>query len=125
DGRVYAPGRDILTLLPGDRYDFASGSSLATAQVSGIVALMLSRHPALTAEAAREFLQRTGERVASAGAQAAARNDAQLDNRTITRPAAGGAQRAIVDACAALAAAAGHGRCPPPDAPPERVAGAH
>lgn len=39
---VHAPGRGVLTLRPGGHYDFASGSSLATAHVSGVVALLLS-----------------------------------------------------------------------------------
>jgi subtilisin family serine protease len=41
-----APGRDILTLEPGGHYDYASGSSLATAHVTGAIALLieLNRH---------------------------------------------------------------------------------
>jgi subtilisin family serine protease len=39
---LHAPGRDILTLAPGGHYDFGSGSSLAAAHVSGLVALMLA-----------------------------------------------------------------------------------
>lgn len=39
---LLAPGHGILTLVPGGRYDFASGSSLATAEVTGIVALLLA-----------------------------------------------------------------------------------
>ncbi len=31
---LYAPGREILTLLPGGHYDFASGDSISTAQVT-------------------------------------------------------------------------------------------
>jgi len=46
-GVVSAPGNDILTTQPGGGYDFASGSSMATAHVSGIVALMLSLAPGL------------------------------------------------------------------------------
>lgn len=42
-----APGRDILTLEPGGRYDFASGSSMAAAHVSGLVALLWSQAPQL------------------------------------------------------------------------------
>ncbi len=45
---LLAPGRDVLTLVPGGHYDFASGSSLAAAEVSGIVALMLAERPHLT-----------------------------------------------------------------------------
>ena len=51
-----APGRDILTLLPGGGYDFASGSSLAAAQISGAVALLRALAPKLTGEQARRWL---------------------------------------------------------------------
>lgn len=48
DRRVLrAPGYDILTLVPGGRYDYASGSSLAAAHVSGVVALLRALDPAL------------------------------------------------------------------------------
>ena len=39
-GLLAAPGRRILTLAPGGRYEFASGSSMAAAHVSGAVALI-------------------------------------------------------------------------------------
>jgi hypothetical protein len=42
-GALLAPGQDVLTLQPGSRYGQASGSSLAAAHVSGIVALLLER----------------------------------------------------------------------------------
>jgi subtilase family protein len=56
---LYAPGREILTLLPGGHYDFASGASIATAQVSGVVALMLAKNPQLSAAAAYGLLRDT------------------------------------------------------------------
>jgi hypothetical protein len=59
-GVLYAPGQEILTLLPGGRYDFASGASIATAQVSGVVALMLAKNPGLSAAAAHRLLSGTG-----------------------------------------------------------------
>jgi subtilisin family serine protease len=37
--RIRAPGTDVLTTFPGGLYDYASGSSLAAAHVSGVVAL--------------------------------------------------------------------------------------
>jgi subtilisin family serine protease len=37
--RIRAPGIDVLTTFPGGRYDYASGSSLAAAHVSGVIAL--------------------------------------------------------------------------------------
>ena len=42
-GVLRAPGREVVTLMPGGRYDFVSGSSLATAHVTGAVALLLAR----------------------------------------------------------------------------------
>ncbi len=54
---LLAPGREVLTLVPGGTYDFASGSSLATAEVSGVVALMRASRRHLTAAAVREALQ--------------------------------------------------------------------
>jgi hypothetical protein len=68
---LYAPGREILTLLPGGHYDFASGASIATAQVSGVVALMLARNPALSATAAYRLLQDTSGSVRGVDACAA------------------------------------------------------
>src|SRR5271169_5955546 len=56
---LYAPGREILTLLPGGHYDFASGASMATAQVSGVVALLLAKDPGLSAAAALRLLRDT------------------------------------------------------------------
>ena len=46
--RINAPGADILVPTPDGGYDYASGSSLAAAHVTGIVALLLSRRPTLS-----------------------------------------------------------------------------
>jgi subtilisin family serine protease len=56
---LYAPGRDILTLVPGGTYDFLSGSSLAAASVSGGLALLLARDRTLRAEQARSILEKS------------------------------------------------------------------
>ncbi len=53
---LVAPGRDLLTLVPGGRYDFSSGSSLAAAHVSGAAALLLSMEPTLSADEVRKLL---------------------------------------------------------------------
>src|SRR3546814_12180493 len=54
-----APGEDILTTQPDGRYDFASGSSLAAAHVSGIAALLLSLSPDIDPHAVRRILRRS------------------------------------------------------------------
>jgi Subtilase family len=95
---VLAPGREIMTLLPGGHYDFASGDSIATAQVTGVVALLLEKNHALTTAAAVKLLRDT-----SVPADAA-------------RGAAG-----HVDACAAIVALMGRGTCRDAD-PDSRLA---
>jgi len=87
---VYAPGREILTLLPGGHYDFASGDSMATAQISGVVALLLAKKASLSGEDAYRLLRDTS---AHPGGDA------------------GGA--VLVDACAAMVSLVGHGYCNP------------
>lgn len=87
---VYAPGKDILTLMPGGHYDFASGDSIATAQVTGVVALLLAKDHTLTAAAASKLLRDTSVRV-----------DAGAD------------QTMYVDACAAVVTLLGRGSCDP------------
>jgi hypothetical protein len=42
-----APGTEILTTQPAGRYDFSSGASLATAHITGLVALLLQQSPNL------------------------------------------------------------------------------
>ncbi len=43
-----APGREIVTTVPGGSYDFLSGSSLAAAHVTGVIALLLEQAPSLS-----------------------------------------------------------------------------
>lgn len=57
-----APARDIVTLVPDGHYDFASGSSLATAQVTGVVALLLARDQKLGVERLHGLLVRSTRR---------------------------------------------------------------
>jgi subtilisin family serine protease len=44
---VAAPGVDVLVPIDGGRHELVSGTSFATAYVSGIAALLLERDPAL------------------------------------------------------------------------------
>jgi subtilisin family serine protease len=55
-GVIRAPGREILSLAPDGHYDFYSGSSLATAEVSGIIALLRSAKPRLSPREAEKLL---------------------------------------------------------------------
>jgi hypothetical protein len=88
DSVLHAPGREILTLLPGGHYDFASGDSISTAEVTGVVALLLQKSQSLSAGAVYRLLHDT-----SAPADAPGRGNAH------------------VDACAAVMALLGRGPC--------------
>ncbi len=90
-GELRAPGREVLTLTPGGHYDFISGASLATAHVTGSVALLLALHPHLDATRIRALLTRTS-----------------------APPAQGGS----INVCAALAQLRAAGACPAADASP-------
>jgi subtilase family protein len=85
---LYAPGREILTLLPGGHYDFASGASIATAEVSGVVALILAKNPGISAAAAYRLLH---------------------DTSSLSMMADGSVKG--VDACAAVITLVGQGSC--------------
>jgi subtilisin family serine protease len=61
-GVLSAPGNDILTTQPGGGYDFTSGSSMAAAHVSGIVALLLSLAPKLDARTVQRILLQSSKR---------------------------------------------------------------
>lgn len=53
---VAAPGVDVLAAEPEGRYAFSSGTSIAAAHVSGIVALLLEKRPDLNLEGVRKVL---------------------------------------------------------------------
>ncbi len=54
--QVSAPGMDVISTAPNAAYDYYSGSSVATAHVSGVAALVLERRPDLTPEEVRRAL---------------------------------------------------------------------
>jgi subtilisin family serine protease len=56
---VSAPGVDILAPAPDEAYQLTTGTSVATAHVSGVVALMLERDPSLTPAEVRRILEAT------------------------------------------------------------------
>ena len=56
---VTAPGTDVFTTFPHGRYGFISGSSIAAAHVTGVVALLLQVAPTLPASAVSALLLST------------------------------------------------------------------
>ena len=65
-----APGTDIIVAAPAHSYQFSSGTSIAAAQVSGIIALLLSEKPDLSADATRKILTETAEDLGAPGQDA-------------------------------------------------------
>jgi subtilisin family serine protease len=65
-GVVVAPGVEILTTVPNDGYDFVSGSSLAAAHVSGIIALLLELKPHLSPDQIKKLLMCNGKQQSAA-----------------------------------------------------------
>lgn len=57
---VFAPGVDIYSTRPGGGYQQLSGSSMATAHVSGVLALMLALRPQLKPEELRRIWRKIG-----------------------------------------------------------------
>ncbi|MBD2603794.1 S8 family serine peptidase [Scytonema hofmannii FACHB-248] len=56
---VVAPGVDIYSTVPGNKYKFMDGTSMATPYVSGVAALMLSANPNLTPNQVRQIITGT------------------------------------------------------------------
>jgi hypothetical protein len=98
---LYAPGREILTLLPGNRYDFASGYSVATAEVTGVASLLLAMNPRLTPAGVYQILRDSS----------ALRPNSAAPLPVAASDTASPGERLQVDACAAVIALLGHGSC--------------
>jgi subtilisin family serine protease len=60
---VAAPGVDILVPAPENGYQLTTGTSVAAAEVSGIVALLLERNPKLTPADVRRILTQSARRL--------------------------------------------------------------
>ena len=56
---IAAPGVEILAPAPDAGYQMSTGTSIATAHISGVVALMLERDPRLTPADVRKILEST------------------------------------------------------------------
>jgi subtilisin family serine protease len=60
---IAAPGVDILVPAPAGEYQVTTGTSVATAHISGVVALMLERNPKLTPAEVRRILAASAKRL--------------------------------------------------------------
>lgn len=60
---VAAPGENIMSTLPSNKYGNLSGTSMATPLVSGLAALMKSQDATLTGAQIRAIMQTTGAKV--------------------------------------------------------------
>ena len=60
---VAAPGVDILVPAPENTYQLTTGTSVAAAEVSGFVALLLERNPELTPVDVRRILTASAKRL--------------------------------------------------------------
>jgi subtilisin family serine protease len=66
-GAFGAPAEHVLTTLPGAQYDFESGTSVAAAEITGVIALLMSASPTRLAPA--DIPRLLGERTPSAASQ--------------------------------------------------------
>jgi hypothetical protein len=97
---VAAPGVDIFALAPGDEYVFTTGTSIAAAHVSGIVALLLEHKPSLKPGEIRAALTATARPLGpprpdsdfGAGLVSAYRAVMWLDRSPAAPPTDGGTQ---------------------------------
>ena len=55
---IFAPGVDIYSTVPNDKYKFQSGTSMASPVVSGVASLIMSYFPKLSAKKVKEIILR-------------------------------------------------------------------
>jgi subtilisin family serine protease len=60
---VAAPGENIYSTMPGNRYGYMTGTSQATAFVSGVAALLLSQNPTLKAEELKRIIMASVDQI--------------------------------------------------------------
>jgi|GEM_PF-91872 len=59
---IFAPGKDIYSLVPGSKYDYMDGTSMAAPVVTGVAALIRAYFPELSAVQVKELLMRSATR---------------------------------------------------------------
>ena len=62
---IAAPGKDIRSTWLGDAYREASGTSMATPEVSGVAALIIASEPSITMEKLRQRLLKSVDKIES------------------------------------------------------------
>jgi subtilisin family serine protease len=67
---VFAPGVDILSTIPGNKYERLSGTSMAAPVVSGLAAVLMGYYPNLTAGDVKNIIMKSAMNV---GGQTVAR----------------------------------------------------
>ena len=84
---LVAPGEAIVSSVPGDNYEFYSGTSMATPHVAGVAALAKSLHPDYTNQEIRDLLRRTADDLGDPGKDiyyGYGRVDASFDDQNST-----------------------------------------
>lgn len=80
---VFAPGEKILVAIPDNAYDFRSGSSLAAAHVSGVIALLLDVMPEADLAEIQAILQQSQQTTAGSAVSVNACEAMQLADSTL------------------------------------------
>jgi len=62
---IAAPGQNILSTIPGGKYEMMSGTSMATPHVSGVIGLLLAKEGRMSHELLRDRIEMTGVPVAA------------------------------------------------------------
>ena len=57
---VFAPGDDIYSTIPNNKYDFKGGTSMAAPGVAGVAALIRSQYPKLKASQVKKIIMQSG-----------------------------------------------------------------
>ncbi|MBR8835705.1 MAG: peptidase S8 [Stigonema ocellatum SAG 48.90 = DSM 106950] len=81
---VTAPGVNIYSTLPGNKYTTYSGTSMATPHVAGLVALMLSANHNLTDSQVRQIITGTAQSTTQAATKTASFASTSFNTQLIT-----------------------------------------
>ncbi len=57
---VFAPGTDIYSTIPNNKYEFMPGTSMASPAVAGVAALIRSQYPSLSASQVKKIILESG-----------------------------------------------------------------